>query len=863
MTISSALQILIIGTDTWVKGVDERLSQVLPHTHIHHLPSRLPLPVDTQTAYNLVLATEEKVLAEARQHWPDALICRVVLRGDATIGLTAADKRGDSWAYILEQQLNRPSSITVQRMAERMALVNAVSLEISAIHDLEKILTIIPNRLTERFGYYHASVGVIAEDSIEMYEASQRSRAVGPERFHIPLSMEGIVPWVARQATPYLANDTQTDALWIPGKGLEASRSELSVPLIYRGRTIGIIDVQSEYAGAFDQDDVAVLQALAGQLAVAIENARLFDENLHQRQIAETLSRISRLAGTFLDVVDVSQTVIEELQQLIPFDAALIALVDDGRFNVVYEKGYGGLDKASVRWLIDGSLLLYRIVHTQQALLIPDTTQDRLWEKVACRQLTRSWIGVPLLNRGQPIGVLSIASYAPGTYNEAASNLLFAFANQIAGTVDNAQLFQRLEQREREARALYEITRLLVTLDKDSIPSSVLSLLDHVVAFDVAGVLVAGDPVQLVITASRAFDENVIHELEERLISAFHALSDDLINRQQLHRDVHRTGDMPEGKLYDQVDVRLSAPLLVGRHVVGIIELAKAGTGNYAEADLRALHTIANSMATALQNVRLYDALMTRVDKLQQTVDELAEADRLKNELVSNVSHELRSPLTYVMGYVDLLLGGDLGDLTDNQRESLEIVAAKTRMLTRLVSDILSYETPEAEELRLAKIQLVTLAERMVQDAQLAAQKAGIAITTEFLAELPPVMIDPERIAQVFANLLENAIKFSAEGDTITVRITRGDQHLRVEVEDSGVGIPADKVGRVFERFYQVDTQAHRRLGGSGLGLAISKRIVEAHGGQIGVTSEIGVGSIFYFELPSIGSDDPRTTTIG
>jgi hypothetical protein len=306
----------------------------------------------------------------------------MALRDDGTIGLTAFGNRMNVWAEILEQQLNQPSSMTVQRMAERMALVNEVSLEISAIHNLEKILIIIPNRLTKRFGYYHASVGVINEDSIEMYEASQRSRAVGPERFHISLSMEGIVPWVARQGMPYLASDTHTDTIWIPGKGLEASRSELAVPLIYHGRTIGIIDVQSEHVDAFDQDDVAVLQALAGQLAVAIDNARLFDENRRQRQIAETLSRISRLAGTFLDVVEVSQTVIGELQQLIPFDAALIALFENGHFDVVYEKGYGGADKASVRWLINDSLLLFRIVHVQQALLIPDTTQDHLWEKI-------------------------------------------------------------------------------------------------------------------------------------------------------------------------------------------------------------------------------------------------------------------------------------------------------------------------------------------------------------------------------------------------------------------------------------------------------------------------------------------------
>jgi signal transduction histidine kinase len=236
----------------------------------------------------------------------------------------------------------------------------------------------------------------------------------------------------------------------------------------------------------------------------------------------------------------------------------------------------------------------------------------------------------------------------------------------------------------------------------------------------------------------------------------------------------------------------------------------------------------------------------------QQAVDELAEADRLKDDLVSNVSHELRSPLTYVVGYVDLLLSGDLGDLTPEQRDSLQIVASKTRMLTRLVSDILSYETNEATELMLAEAQLTELGSCAAQDAQLTATKSGIRVLTEFDPEVRPVMVDSERILQVFANLLGNAIKFTPEGGTITVRVQQKLKTMRVEIADTGIGIPADKLSHVFERFYQVDLKTRRRRGGVGLGLAICRQIIEGHGGQIGVTSEEGVGSTFYFELPYV-----------
>jgi GAF domain-containing protein len=498
-------------------------------------------------------------LAQTVQRWPDAVICVTSICDDGSLQLLPADESGRALAHLLGTQLNMLPDSALKQMAERMGMVNEVRLEISAIHNLDGILSIIPDRLTRRFGYYHASVGVIDGDSVEMYEASQRSRAVGLERFHIPLSLEGIVPWVARHGETYLTNNTLQDDVWIPGEGLEASRSELAVPLLYHGRVIGIIDVQSERVNAFDQDDIAVLHALAGQLAVAIENARLFDENLHQRQIAETLSRISRLAGTFLDVAEVSQTVINELKHLLPFDAALIALFNENRFRVVYETGYGGVEKSSVRWLVDESPLLFRVIHQQAPLLIADTTQDRLWERVIQRQLTRSWVGVPLLNRGQAIGVLTIANFVPGTYDETACDLLFAFANQIAGTVDNAQLFQRLEQRESEARALYEITRLLVTLDKESIPASVLNILERILPFDVAGMLLPGDPDQLVVSARRTLHESVIQNVEDRLYHAFNALNHEPINRQMVQKQIHWTGPIPEENLGDCLLVWLSA----------------------------------------------------------------------------------------------------------------------------------------------------------------------------------------------------------------------------------------------------------------------------------------------------------------
>lgn len=756
---------------------------------------------------------------------------------------------GSQTAIVIEDSLLFTAA---QRLAEQMRLVNEVSREIAAIHDLDTILSIIPDRLTGTFGYYHASVGILGDNGIEMYEAAQHSRAVGRERFRIPLQAKGMVPWVARNGRVHLSNDTRQDELWEPGKGLEASRSELTVPSIYRDRIIGIIDVQSEHTNAFDQDDISVLEALAGQVAVTIENARLYDENERQRRFAETLNRVSRLTASILNVHQVTQVVLKELNTLIPYDNALIALLDNDKLQVIYQTDKGAAHDV-FRWLVDESPLLYQIVREQEVMLIPDTADHRLWRKSDAWSATRSWVGVPLLRKGQAVGVVAIGSTIPHTYTAQDSKLLSVFLNQIAVTIDNAQLFEKAERREREARTLYEITRLLVTLEEGTIPLSLLDKLNDLLLFDAAGMLLDGEPYRMIIRAKACVTDQAVAEIEERLIRSYNALSGSHVNRQSLQRRVVITDAATNSaEPVTTLPGRLSAPLLHGNYVMGIIELGHVDPLWYADPELRVMLIVANTTVTALENARLYQELVGRAVSLQHAVDELAEVDRLRNELIQNISHELRTPLTFVAGYVELLLAEELGELLPAQREGLEIVAAKTQVLIRLVSDILLQERSAGLSLEFVPVNLAALAEQAVQGIYAASVEAGIQIVPDINPAVEPVLADPTRIGQVFDNLLGNALKFSSSGDTITVRVIAQVKRVRVEIEDTGIGIPADKLPHLFQRFYQVDGTPNRYRGGVGLGLAICKQIIEAHGGIIAVCSQDGVGSTFYFELPTI-----------
>jgi len=293
-------------------------------------------------------------------------------------------------------------------------------------------------------------------------------------------------------------------------------------------------------------------------------------------------------------------------------------------------------------------------------------------------------------------------------------------------------------------------------------------------------------------------------------------------------------------------------PLIARGKVIGTLNVDDDKVHAFSPDEGRLLTIAAAQAAVAIENARLFESLRERAERLGRAYEELKEMSNLKAEFVQNVSHELRTPLTFIRGYVELFLDGGLGELSHLQKEKMQIVASKTRALNRLVDGIISLQHIEMAGIKVMPTSLPEIAHLALEAARAKAQQAGISLKAKSAASLPLVLCDRDRVDQVFNNLLGNAIKFSPDGGEITVRIEDEGEYLRVEVSDTGIGIPPDKLDKVFERFYQIDGSTTRHFGGAGLGLAIVKDIVEAHGGKVGVKSEQGKGSTFFFTLPKV-----------
>ncbi len=316
---------------------------------------------------------------------------------------------------------------------------------------------------------------------------------------------------------------------------------------------------------------------------------------------------------------------------------------------------------------------------------------------------------------------------------------------------------------------------------------------------------------------------------------------------------LHLTAPVPHGLVL--------APLRSGRKLVGVLCVVPGAP--FGDDERAALEQAAPNLAIAGEREsahhhtrRLATEIRLTAQRLEQLNADLDTAMRTKDRFLSNVSHELRTPLNSIIGFTDLLLTQDLGGgpLSEQQRDFLDTVARNGRHLLELINELLDLQRIAAGrmELRPEPVELAALLAEVVGSVQAQAQQRRHALVVEPSEEGLRVLADRGRVRQVLLNLLSNAIKFTPDGGRISVTAvpTNGGAAARVAVTDSGIGIAPEDQEKLFQEFVQLDASASRRYEGTGLGLALSRRLIELHGGAIGVESELGKGSTFWFTLP-------------
>ncbi len=320
----------------------------------------------------------------------------------------------------------------------------------TSILDLDTLLDQVVELIRERYGYYFVGVFLLDESGTHLRATAgtgDAGRLLCQRGFQLKIGQEGIIGWVAKHRRPLRIDEVSEDSRYIKIDIIPDTRSELALPLAIADTTLGVLDLQSDRSLAFRMEDMPVLQSLADQVAIAIQNATLYQREKHRRQLAETLYHVGRALTRTLDLNQVLDLILEHLATIVPYDRAALMLTDGEELEFVATRGFPPeIRPLQLRVPINQNEddVFWRICQTQQPLMIDDVLGKPGWQNIAGLRQARAWLGLPLIRLDRVIGMLSLTREIPNAYGEDQIKLATSFAGQAAIALENARLYDKI-----------------------------------------------------------------------------------------------------------------------------------------------------------------------------------------------------------------------------------------------------------------------------------------------------------------------------------------------------------------------------------------------------------------------------------
>jgi PAS domain S-box-containing protein len=695
--------------------------------------------------------------------------------------------------------------VSMQRRLNEQTVLYETSAAISANLDADSVLRAIAAKLTEAAAVGGCTISRWDLDSnviipvaeyvvTSRYNPSRTWRTVGQA---MPLNDDPLASQVLQTNRPVImvgqgGKDTPTRP---PSWSSTGWKTLLALPLQLEGRIIGLVELYDRRVSRkFAVDEVQLCQTLAHQTAMAMERIRLFNETRQRLSEVSELYTLANEIAANLDLNDVLDAIVQAIRRALGCRGCCIFLLDEAS-QMLEIKAASGLkpqwrDAARLRL---GEGIAGRAAAEASPVYLADTLQDP--DYIFFDREVRSLLAVPLQAKGRVIGVINVDERMPDAFGPDQERLLTIAAAQAAIAIENARLFSEMLSEKRRTDAIIRY------------------MADGLLMLDRHGVVVSCNPALATMLGMRRQDilgqQAVTPEADPRL------------------RAICEPATVKErtGVLAHEVEI---APTISGGDALPPRRLRIFST------------TVNDETGRRIGEVRVvHDVTKER------------ELEEMKDEFFSTISHELRTPLFSIQGFVRLILDGDVPD-AGTQREFLVIIGRQAEQLTQLVTNLLNMSRLESGKLEMHResVQLLDVLQQTLSKLQSIAQAKDIALEADFPARLPTITGDQSWLEQVATNLVANAIKFTPEGGRVRVSAQDSNGEALVEVSDTGIGIPADALDRIFDKYYRVSDESGQRPEGTGLGLHIARQIVELHGGRIWAESELGQGSTFRFTLP-------------
>jgi len=611
------------------------------------------------------------------------------------------------------------------------------------------------------------------------------------------------------------------------------------------------------------QADLIRAQAVLEQQNVTLEQKigdrtrelREINDSLEQKNSElEVLDSLGAALTKTLDLKTVTRIAGDKLYEIFGSDAIAIMLLEPKQ-NLIhsyyeFDINEGGLIEFVEPWPL-GTGLSSKVISSREPLLL-NTLEEEISNGAyfppellaqSSGTLTQSWLGVPIITNEQVLGLIFLGSYQPYAFNGNHLGLLQTLSATIGVAIENARLFQAEQQRVAEISAINKVSSALVTeLDLQGLIQLVGEQMVSIFHPDTAYVAFVDEP-QALITFPYVYGENFPpikfgQGLTSKVIESGKSL---LINK-DLDQEALMIGAIRVG---EPARSYLGVPIIVSGEAVGVISVqSHTQEGLFTLDDERLLTTIASNVGAAIHNAQLYsDARKARI--------EAEKANQAKSAFLANMSHELRTPLNAIIGFTRIIRRKGEGILPEKQTENLDKVLISSEHLLGLINTTLDIAKIEAGRMDVlaANFRIAPLIDMCINTSQ-PLVKPEVVLEKTVAEDLNIIYSDQDKIRQIILNLLSNAAKFTHAGKILLAAKRMGDDKLRIDVSDTGIGISPEALPHIFKEFQQADSSTTRRYGGTGLGLAISRNLAQLLGGELTVQSTLGAGSTFSLVIP-------------
>ena len=765
-----------------------------------------------------------------------------------------------------------------RRRVRQMHLVAEVGRELASVLSIDDLIGRVSALLEERFDYYYAALKLVESD-----EVVTRGRRFRPARDpdaerQLPDTREplgsGLVGWVVRCGEAALVPDVSLDERWVPDPLLPEPRAALVLPLRSSDRVVGVLDVRQEHPYALDQSDLEVLQALAGQLAVLVENAELYREIEQRAEEISGLLVVAAAISTPLELEVRLEAIAHHARRLVNADGCILYHVEANRLRVVplVSLGADG-EPSSANPVRIGEGLTGRVIASGLPEAANRAPEDAPEGSPGCT------IAVPLVTGDEVVGALTLYRESDAqAFGARDISLLQTFAVQAALAIQNAELVETLRQRALSLQQAYdELAEARTTVDEAFQRAWLRQLLDDISALSLSTLnlgeltqralatlvnwlgpavgaisLYEEDGMVLRPAATRGLKPAGLAHIEELdcLPGTDPAAAGDIIVDESFGDRLRErlAGDTAtaaiDGLTSGQVQALATlvlVPLKARGKLIGLVYVITTQLRRLTDAEFTVLRLAGDQLGLGVDNARLYHQVTDRNLALARVTKEL-------ESFTYSVSHDLKAPLRGIEGFTRALQE-DYGErLDEDGRHYLDMVRSAAVHLSALIDDLLVYSRLERRQFALGHVDVCGVIDRVLADRRYEIDKRHIDVRVDL--PFGAVWGEREGIGQLLANLIDNAIAYTREREQAVIVVGgRESEHEHLLwVQDNGIGFDMQYHDKIFEMFQRL----HRaeEYPGTGVGLAIARKIAERLQGRLWAESVEGQGATFYVALP-------------